>query len=173
MNFYTGIGSRNTPKRICDLMTKFAESISLNHDLILRSGGAKGADIAFERGARWDKKEIFYSDDVCKDALTIAKSVHPAWSKMNAMAQALHARNVYQILGKNLKTPTEFVVCWTPDGAQTFDECSIVTGGTATAIRLAHANEIPVFNLQLYEKTHSDEEIFDKLFSELLIEGLL
>lgn len=173
MNFYTGIGSRKTPKRICDIMTKFADNISLNYDLILRSGGANGADYAFEKGVNYGKKEIYYSDDVCNIALELAKSLHPAWSKMNSRAQALHARNCYQILGKNLDTPTKFVICWTPDGAQKFDECSIVTGGTATAIRLANAKEIPVINLQRYEKDYDDKSMLENLFFHLHINGLI
>ncbi len=61
------------------------------------------------------------------------------------MAKKFHARNVQQVLGKNLDTPTKFVVCWTPDGAE--QRTSNKTGGTGQAIRVAISNNIPVFNL--------------------------
>jgi hypothetical protein len=51
---------------------------------------------------------------------------------------------MHQILGDDLKTPVDFVLCWTPDGAET--STSYSTGGTGQAIRLAIANSIPVFN---------------------------
>ena len=54
--FYTGIGSRKTPKTILKLFTEVAIYLS-KQGYILRSGGAKGADQAFERGAA--KKEIY------------------------------------------------------------------------------------------------------------------
>ena len=56
-------------------------------------------------------------------------------------------RNVYQVLGKDLNTPSEFVICWTPDGAETANERSIKTGGTGFAIALADSLGIPVYNL--------------------------
>jgi len=60
----------------------------------------------------------------------------------------LHARNCFQVLGAGLTTPSRFVVCWTPDGAETEQERSRETGGTATAIVLAARRGIPVINLQ-------------------------
>lgn len=49
------------------------------------------------------------------------------------------SRNSYQVLGENLSSPVDFVVCWTENGG--------LIGGTAQAIRIAYANKIPVFNL--------------------------
>jgi hypothetical protein len=47
----------------------------------------------------------------------------------------LHARNVYQILGEDLQSPSQFVISWTPGG------CEI--GGTRTALVLAKRRGIP------------------------------
>jgi hypothetical protein len=47
-----------------------------------------------------------------------------------------------------LISPVKFVICWTPDGAISHAGRSIRTGGTGTAISIASANQIPVFNLQ-------------------------
>ena len=50
-NYYTGIGSRETPNEILDRMTRLGSWFS-ELDWVLRSGGAEGADRAFERGVR-------------------------------------------------------------------------------------------------------------------------
>ena len=49
MKYYAGIGSRETPKEICNKMTEIA-SLLEKQDFVLRSGGAQGADHAFEIG---------------------------------------------------------------------------------------------------------------------------
>jgi predicted Rossmann fold nucleotide-binding protein DprA/Smf involved in DNA uptake len=49
MKYYAGIGSRETPKEICNKMTEIA-SLLEKQDFVLRSGGANGADSAFEKG---------------------------------------------------------------------------------------------------------------------------
>lgn len=48
-------------------------------------------------------------------------------------------RNTYQVLGPDLKTHSEFVLCWTPSGRG--------EGGTGQAIRIARAYHIPVYDL--------------------------
>jgi hypothetical protein len=50
-----------------------------------------------------------------------------------------------QFIGADCATPSKFVICWTPDGAQT--ETTQATGGTGQAIRIAVACGVPVFNL--------------------------
>ena len=47
MKYYTGIGSRETPKDIMQLMSKLAYKLA-SEGYILRSGAAQGADTAFE-----------------------------------------------------------------------------------------------------------------------------
>jgi hypothetical protein len=65
--------------------------------------------------------------------------MHPAWPRLSQGAQRLHARNCHQVLGLDLRTPSAFVVCWTPNGSG--------SGGTGTAIKLACSRNIPVFDL--------------------------
>lgn len=81
----------------------------------------------------------------------IASEVHPAWDKCNEWARGMHSRNCHQILGYDLKSPVDAVVCWTPNGN--------VQGGTATAIRIAMKNNIPVFNLGRSDKDVVIQEI--------------
>ena len=53
---------------------------------------------------------------------------------------------MHQILGRDLQSPVDFVVCYTPDGSLT--GYGTDTGGTATALRLAYRNNIPVINIK-------------------------
>jgi predicted Rossmann fold nucleotide-binding protein DprA/Smf involved in DNA uptake len=48
--YYTGVGSRECPTYILDLMTQYATVLN-NKGYILRSGGALGADSAFQSGS--------------------------------------------------------------------------------------------------------------------------
>ena len=156
MKFYTGIGSRATPPEMLALMTKIAEKLQ-SQEYILRSGGAEGADLAFEAGAG-TQKEIYLpwrgfnnSDsklfNVSQAAMDIAAPHHPGWVHLKESVRKLMGRNAYQALGESLDSKTSFVVCWTPDGAQTGRERTHRTGGTGLAISLASSLGIPVFNL--------------------------
>jgi predicted Rossmann fold nucleotide-binding protein DprA/Smf involved in DNA uptake len=49
MNYYAGIGSRQTPEDVLKIM-KTIGSFMVHKDYILRSGAADGADTAFEQG---------------------------------------------------------------------------------------------------------------------------
>lgn len=144
----TGVGSRQTPPIILALMNKIAMSFS-QKGLILRSGGALGADSAFEdywNGTKeiylpWNgyngKKGIVPAIDSRHKAL--ASGAHPAWDRCSEGAKKMHSRNVCQVLGQDLNTPANLLVCWTKDGGP--------TGGTGVAIRLAMQHDIPVYNL--------------------------
>lgn len=164
--YYTGIGSRQIPPDIARDMTQFAY-IAARKGWILRSGGATGADSAFEKGCDDAKgrKEIFLpwpkfngSDSPfvtpSQEAHTLASTIHPCYKRLTFGMRELIARNMHQVLGEKLDSPTEFVVCWTPDGARTRSEYSIKTGGTGSAIVLASDKNIPVFNLY-----HKDQYI--------------
>jgi len=138
MKYYAGIGARATPPNILKLMTEIASHLE-SKDYILRSGGAIGADSAFELGVLNNKKEIFRWKECTKEAEEIAATIHPAWHHCNEYARKSHGRNVFQILGKDLNTPVEFVICWTPNAQE--------IGGTRTAIVLAKKRNIKVYNL--------------------------
>lgn len=156
MKYYAGIGSRSTPQEIIDLMGKIAEYLS--KDYVLRSGGADGADLAFENGCKgkkeiylpWEnfngnKSNLFLDLLDYKSAEKISMEYHPAWFRLKQGARKLHTRNVFQILGKDLKTPVSFVVCY----------CEIKNGewkgGTAQALRIAKDRGIKIYNLFIKE----------------------
>lgn len=149
MKIYTGIGSRNTPPDILDIMFELAAKLA-SEGYVLRSGGAQGADDAFEQGAvtGGSPTDIFYAYDATPDAMAMAAKYHPAWGVCNSYAQKLHGRNSFQVLGRDLQTPFSFIVCWTPDGCIAHADRSRKTGGTDTAISIAAEHGIPIFNLQ-------------------------
>jgi hypothetical protein len=137
MRFYTGVGSRKTPEAILAVMTKLAAALN-GQQWRLRSGGAIGADSAFEKGASGNS-DIYLAKDATNQAIRIAAKTHPAWHRCNNYVRQLHGRNVLQVLGTDLSTPSGMLICWT-DGAQ-------IVGGTGTAIRLAIKYGVPVRNL--------------------------
>ena len=165
---YAGIGSRNTPEPVLAQMRNVALVLA-QEGFWLRSGGARGADQAFEtgakalgRGARFtiyrpggfsfnepkSRRVRRYAPDWMDWAEGVAASAHPAWHRCSRVAQRLHTRNVAQILGHDMTIiPVDFVLCWTPDGAEREWQTSRSTGGTGQAIRIASKCQIPVLNL--------------------------
>jgi hypothetical protein len=142
---YTGVGARKTPENILILMKQLA--VKLDQDgYYLRSGGAKGADSAFESGT--NNKHVYLAKHANAKAEEIAKQFHPAWDKCSDFAKKLHARNAFQVLGFNLDAPSNFLICWTPDGCFDHANRTYATGGTGTAISIACRYNVPVFNLK-------------------------
>jgi len=141
---YTGVGSRNTPSSVLQIMHDIAVRLS-DLGYTLRSGGADGADKAFESGT--DDKQIYYANDANFQAMAIARKFHPAWERCSPFAKKLHGRNAFQVLGKGLDTPSKFLICWTPDACISHKDRTIRTGGTGTAISIADHYNVEIFNL--------------------------
>lgn len=152
IRYYSGVGSRDTPQVILNDMKEIARVLR-DAGYVLNSGGAGGADSAFEFGAG-DLKQIFLPydgfngrrvDDVHffmpdnPAAKKIAAKYHPNWNRCGFAAKRFHTRNSYQVLGMDLKTPVDFVICYTEGG--------LLKGGTAQAMRIAKDHDIPIFNL--------------------------
>jgi hypothetical protein len=137
---YAGIGSRETPEKILRYMEWVGE-VNAVADHILRSGGAKGADTAFEVGCDRVRgsKEIFLAQDCTDEAMELSSRFHPNWRVCSAYAKRLHGRNAMILLGRDLNDPVELVVAWTKNGE--------LTGGTAQGLRIAADYEIPIINL--------------------------
>lgn len=137
MKFYAGIGSRETPKDILERMTRCARHMN-KLGYTLRSGGAEGADRAFEKGCG-DRKQIFTAKEKQHMWTEIfVEYFHPNPRALKAYPYKLMQRNAKQILGEDGNTPVDFVVCYTPDGK--------MSGGTGQALRIAHHFNIRIFN---------------------------
>lgn len=164
---YTGIGSRKTPEPILELMVDLGYALH-QQGWILRSGGADGADRAFQDGATahpfsdFIPREIYlpwnhfnglshqvengiYDTTLFKNRHFAQQAIQPLipyWDQLKSTHQNLYIRNAYQVLGYSLKRPTQLVICWAPptkDGG--------VEGGTGVAVRLAQKHNIPIINL--------------------------
>lgn len=162
-----GVGSRETPVSICAQMTLIGEWIREN-DHWCTSGHAQGADHAFEKGAQ--EKTLVYLPwhgfnsnlpllghphvVVSSPAiLGLVYQFHPSPGRLSQGAMKLMARNGPQVLGINLDTPVDAVICW-----------RIKTGGTDQAIRIAVSRNIPVWNMAL-PQYNSSHKILSQLVS--------
>ena len=150
---YTGIGSRSTPT---DILTGFVTLAKFyaEEGHTLRTGGAKGADSAFQSGCfmgggelelylpwpGFEGRKAPTLESPQYEAYAIAAQFHPAWHRLSKGARRLHARNVHQILGRDVTNPvlSDLVVCWTPEGSG--------SGGTGQALRMAHHYGIKVID---------------------------
>ena len=151
---YAGVGARATPGETLSTMTAMSDWLG-KRGWQLRSGGAHGADDAFAKGADASARTVLLpwegyngrqgadcvvpSPDVAGRAREIAASLHPAWDKCDDAARSLHARNAAIVLGPDLDSPVDALVCWTEEGK--------TVGGTGMAIRIAEKYDVPVFNL--------------------------
>ncbi|WP_028492645.1 hypothetical protein [Thioalkalivibrio sp. ALE19] len=139
--FYAGIGSRATPVDVQDLMRRSARALAAR-GFVLRSGGAEGADQAFEAGAddlRGAKTIYRPEDDLPDWAFATVDRYHPAPERLKRWGRRLMARNALQVLGPHGDDPVAFVLCWTPRAEG--------RGGTGQALRIAADFGIPVFDL--------------------------
>lgn len=167
---YAGIGSRATPPEIIEVMEDFAYAVA--SEAILRSGGASGADTAFEYGATLGggQREIYlpwagfngikhgHLDRATDAAMEIAAHYHPRWQYLKRGAKLLHGRNTHQILGKDLTDPVDFVVCWTKEAKG--------GGGTGQALRIAKDRGITIYDL-------ADENALDDILAVIDGNGII
>ena len=153
---YAGIGSRKTPDEVLHQMGAIAIQLA-ESGWLLRSGHANGADMAFETGCTLANgaMEIFipwygfngapngHPDYIrpkaTQELADFSRQFHPAWDRCSDATKLMHMRNACQVLGLNGDNPVDLVICWTPRGNG--------SGGTGQAIRIAQANDIPIFDL--------------------------
>jgi len=161
MTFYTGVGSRQTPEDIQMLMRACSRHFE-KEGMILRSGGATGADTAFQEGLVQGKQKIYIpwngfnklredpqngiylatKLEKYHEAKEIAATHYKKWLELKDFIKNLHARNVFQMIGENLDDPSKFVLFW----AEPYKEHGL-KGGTGFAVKIARAYKIPLYNL--------------------------
>ncbi len=136
---YAGIGARKTPMPVLQRMELLGTLLAAR-GIELRSGKAKGADTAFEVGARRVNGPMTLRVMSRHEPwLAHAAKYHPNWEACDFDTQALHARNSGIVMGDKLNDPVNFIVCWTNGGG--------AVGGTGQALRIAADIGIPIFNL--------------------------
>jgi hypothetical protein len=177
---YAGIGSRDTPADVLELIESLASGFAAR-GWTLRTGGSSGADQAFYRGAiaAHGRVELYLpwpgfeaasrrSDDArvrtCSrpsdDAYLLARKFQQTWDALTPASRSLLARDGHQVLGDDLETPVQLIVCWTPDGG--LDGGDPASGGTGQALRIAHHRHLPVLNLARADNVHRARDMAGK-----------
>lgn len=85
---------------------------------------------------------LVMKNPIPEDVEKLSIHYHPNWYALKPAAKKLIARDAYQILGMDLNSPVDFVICYTAGGK--------VDGGTGQAIRIAMDHNIPVVNAGAY-----------------------
>lgn len=162
---FTGVGHRKgVPDPIRNMATNITSWLCAR-GVKLRTGDATGMDEIFRTAAPKDMCQFFAphgrynkhpdatmispsSTLPCyySQARDITANTHPAYHHIGDFERELHIRNAFEVLGTELNQPSNFLLCWTKDGAEA--KTTRETGGTGQAIRLALHYNIPVFNFQ-------------------------
>ena len=156
---YTGVGARETPPKIQKRLKAFGKRLK-ELGYTVRTGDAVGADAAFREAD--EDALVFTRRDATDRTKKIATEIHPDREKLRNRKAALEfmARNTNQVFGSTLESPSDFLLCWTPDGweGQQGDWIDLQgkrrngrlggrQSGTNQAIDYASRKGIPVFNL--------------------------
>lgn len=179
--YYTGVGSRNTPLYIMYMMSELAMVFEKKGYILrsgcatgadaafedLLEDPANTAEIyipnkgfPFKMGGSYKNHYMIPSEMYGKsfDGLYLqatrmihSQEIHKAWRRCQPHIMDLHNRNMFQVLGRDLKTKSKFVVCYTRGKELTYDDTNVKTGGTATAINAAYLNKVDIFNLSVDE----------------------
>jgi hypothetical protein len=159
---YTGVGAReDVPDSILLDMTSIASWLE-SAGFHLRGGDADGSDHAFSIGVKDPANKTIYDRNTCHNvskelwerAVEIANENFTSDYHRRAAQKYMNiiARNAFQVLGDDLKSPSKFVTCWTKNGKD--------IGGTGTTIRIAIAYNVPVYNLFNLDKKFIIHDIF-------------
>lgn len=145
--YYAGIGSRAIDEEYSAAIVSTGYQLAKD-GWVIRSGGAKGTDASFELGcdSAKGKKLILLAENATDAAIAMAESFHPAWDKCTPYARLLLGRNCMIILGPELNSPVEMVVCYAENENK---------GGTALVLKIAREYGIPVKNIAVPETRDS------------------
>ncbi len=167
---YAGVGSRATPREVLTTIERLGYAYA-RAGYTLRTGGSPGADQEFLRGALaaggavelylpWPGFEaqalagvqarprvsVTVTVGAERFADALAARFHPRWDALDLRARSLIARDGHQVLGRDLATPADLLLCWTPEGSE--DGAGVLVEGTGQTLRIAHAHGVPAFNLR-------------------------
>ena len=155
---YAGIGSRKIPKNVLIAFGALGKSLA-ELGFTLNSGGADGADLAFEKGcdAANGSKNIFIPwpgfngsksklTSIPAGAYEEAAAFRRNFDSFSSPVKKLLARDSIQVLGQDLITPVSFVACYAEKNKN-----GAAKGGTSMAISIAQSRGIKVINAYDYD----------------------
>lgn len=109
----------------------------------------KGCDMAFESGVTVSAhKRIFTANDATNETRAMARVHKLSIENLLGRKLELYAREVFQILGADMQSLVDFLLCYMRDGCECFETHIEKTGGTGFAIDLASCRQIPVINMR-------------------------
>ncbi|MCP4353772.1 MAG: hypothetical protein GY795_50640 [Desulfobacterales bacterium] len=184
MKFYIGTGPTGTPNNITRLMEAVASKLE-SDGFSLRTGDIGKADAAFSKGVINKENICIFSAKYLSDleteeyrltrkAVSIAQKVHQAdWKSVSSYVRSIYAKSAFLVLGKNLDTPSKFVIYWRISKERMAShieqamhlEHEIKLAEIDTAVLIAVHYKIPVFNLAEKEHLNRLEDYVGKRFS--------
>lgn len=167
MHYFTCVGSRKATDEQAEILAGFAlrllragykgrSGLSGPCDLALNTALAQCPQAPCEFYLAWNGYDGWWRGGLdgriyeprwfenYPQAIEIVSTIHPVWDKLKRGDKLLHGRNVYQVLGLDLQSPSDVLICAAP-----VDKKGRVLGGTATAFNLATQHQIPCFNIML------------------------
>ena len=161
----TLVGSRVVPNHIESIAFRIGQKLAESGER-MRSGGAHGMDHTWELAYRsvgkkrlmniilptelfngkFSNKDYYtfigdYDDTLLKKADSIIQEVHEYYDDLNGFSYWAHIRNVFQVLGEDLESPSTETFLYAP-----INGCS-VKGGTRSAFEISKLYGIPTHNL--------------------------
>lgn len=79
------------------------------------------------------------------------KDIHKFWQRCSPHTMDLHNRNMFQVLGLDLKSKSNFNICYTKNKELKYKDTDKNTGGTGTSINASDLYGITLFNLSVDE----------------------
>lgn len=153
----TLVGSRVAPVRHLSIAKDLGRELG-KRGHFARSGGAIGMDSAWLEDYDPSLTVVYRNDyklyhphktvslldlppDIEHECISIARSVVPWLDDLSYYGRTLHARNVLQLLGDDLQSPSDLVIYYAKE------HNGNIYGGTRTAVLLANRYKIPTSNL--------------------------
>jgi hypothetical protein len=153
---YGGLCNPDAPDSVMSQMKTLAERLEAK-GYTLRTNGAKGGEASMEAGSSDVEAHIPWRNfnehpsklnRTTDEAKAVIRQFAPGFDGLKPAVQTIIASKAHVILGKDLKNPIQFLICWTQDGAETMAQRNAKTGYIGVGIALAASLKIPVFNLK-------------------------
>lgn len=180
---YVGMGEQKIPKDYRNIVIEIAKELS-DRGFIMRSGGSKGTETFFEKGTKFRNREIYLpwngfnekecnsignylcTDKLSRDLVNQAEELiaphHSHWDKLNGTHKRLYIKQVFQLLGRNLDSPTNFVLYYGNESG------GVIKNNALIGIKLAKRLMIPTFNLADRKTLMTLNNILNKEVEQLI-----
>lgn len=168
---YCATGNMEIGMKVKNILVEIGRVLALN-GYTLRSGGAPGAESAFEEGCDsvGGKKEIYlpfegYNNKTTgvvtdmtneEEAIKIAQRYYLLWFKLSNKVKQMLTRYSWAVLGRNLDDPVDFVIAYIREDGKT----------TEQVVRVANGSNITVYNIgSIYRYSKEQAAEFIKEFA--------